>query len=104
MGIAEQSITDTARPESARDYIERYTADRATFRSDDAASTTRSFANMEDDLQKESMPRTAANRFAMGLRVFVILVQPCPTVLECDEPGGGEHARLPHASAKHLPD
>src|SRR5262245_5608694 len=39
--------------ESARAYIERYTVDRATFRNDDSASTTRSFANMEDDLQKE---------------------------------------------------
>ena len=43
--------------ETARDYIERYTVDRATFRSDDSASTTRSFANMEDDLQKEYFGR-----------------------------------------------
>jgi hypothetical protein len=43
--------TGPAASESARDYIERYAIDRATFRSDDSASTTRSFANMEDDLQ-----------------------------------------------------
>jgi len=53
-----QSLENGAAPaESARAYIERYTLDRATFRSDDSASTTRSFANMEDDLQKEYFGR-----------------------------------------------
>ena len=55
--MVESRVSGDTPTELAREYIERYARDRATFRSDDAASTTRSFANMEDDLQKEYFGR-----------------------------------------------
>lgn len=48
---------ETRAHETAREYIQRHAIDRATFQTDDAASTARSFANMEDDLQREYFGR-----------------------------------------------
>ena len=52
-----EARTGSTAKETARSYIERHATERATFRSDDAASTARSFANMEDDLQREYFGR-----------------------------------------------